>query len=155
MKPFCQQGCPWRTGERPTDFPGDYRSARTLSEEDYGWFLELTGDSSRDLRRQVLHIRRYTTADLRGAYFIRPVPCRRHPVVEGDGIPSDDPSGCPPGSGGHGLADGGMAAAAPVQISADSRWASVPDVLVRLLHLSAFPSGNAAVSGRNPGPSGG
>lgn len=52
-------------GERPTDFPGDYRSARTLSEEDYGWFLELTGDSSRDLRRQVLYIRRYTTADLR------------------------------------------------------------------------------------------
>lgn len=52
-------------GERPPDFPADYRSARTLSEEDYGWFLELTGDSSRDLRRQVLHIRRYTTADLR------------------------------------------------------------------------------------------
>ena len=90
-----------------------------------------------------------------GAYFIRPAPCRRHPVVEGDGIPSDDPPGCPPGSGGYGLADGGMAAAAPVQISVDSRWDSVPDVLVRLLHLSACPSGNAAVSGRNPGPSGG
>lgn len=58
-------GLPLADGERPTDFPGDYRSARTLSEEDYGWFLELTGDSSRDLRRQVLHIRRYTTADLR------------------------------------------------------------------------------------------
>ena len=52
-------------GERPPDFPADYRSARVLGEEDYGWFLELTGDSSRDLRRQVLHIRRYTTADLR------------------------------------------------------------------------------------------
>lgn len=58
-------GLPLADGERPTDFPGDYRSARTLSEEDYGWFLELTGDISRDLRRQVLHIRRYTTADLR------------------------------------------------------------------------------------------
>lgn len=58
-------GLPLADGERPTDFPGDYRSARTLSEEDYGWFLELTGDSSRDLRRQVFHIRRYTTADLR------------------------------------------------------------------------------------------
>lgn len=58
-------GLPLADGERPTDFPGDFRSARTLSEEDYGWFLELTGDISRDLRRQVLHIRRYTTADLR------------------------------------------------------------------------------------------
>lgn len=58
-------GLPLVDGERPADFPDDYRPARTLSEEDYGWFLELTGDSSRDLRRQVLHIRRYTTADLR------------------------------------------------------------------------------------------
>ena len=58
-------GLPLADGERPADFPDDYRPARTLSEEDYGWFLELTGDSSRDLRRQVLHIRRYTTADLR------------------------------------------------------------------------------------------
>ena len=58
-------GLPLADGERPADFPDDYRPARTLSEEDYGWFLELTGDSSRDLRRQVLHTRRYTTADLR------------------------------------------------------------------------------------------
>lgn len=58
-------GLPLAGGERPADFPEDYRSARTLSEEEYGWFLELTGDSSRDLRRQVLHTRRYTTADLR------------------------------------------------------------------------------------------
>ena len=58
-------GLPPASGERPQGFPGDYSAAHTLSEEDYGWFLELTGDSSRDLRRQVLHIRRYTTADLR------------------------------------------------------------------------------------------
>ena len=58
-------GLPLVDGERPADFPDDYRPARTLSEEDYGWFLELTRDSSRDLRRQVLHTRRYTTADLR------------------------------------------------------------------------------------------
>ena len=58
-------GLPLADGERPTDFPGDYRPARTLSEEDYGWFLELTGDSSRDLRRQVFHTRLYTTADMR------------------------------------------------------------------------------------------
>lgn len=58
-------GLPPASGERPQGFPGDYSAAHTLSEEDYDWFLELTGDSSRDLRRQVLHIRRYTTADLR------------------------------------------------------------------------------------------
>ena len=52
-------------GERPQDFPGDYRWARTLGEEDYDWFLKVTGDSSRDLRRQVFHSRLYTTADLR------------------------------------------------------------------------------------------
>lgn len=52
-------------GERPPDFPGDYRCARTLGEEDYDWFLKVTGDSSRDLRRQVFHTRLYTTADLR------------------------------------------------------------------------------------------
>lgn len=33
--------------------------------EDYDWFLELAGDSSRDLRRKVFHTRLYTTADLR------------------------------------------------------------------------------------------
>ena len=58
-------GLPLADGERPADFPEDYRSARTLGEEDYGWFLESTGDSSRDLRRQVFHTRLYTTADLR------------------------------------------------------------------------------------------
>lgn len=52
-------------GERPPDFPTDYRSARVLGEEDYDRFLAITGDSSRDLRRQVFHSRLYTTADLR------------------------------------------------------------------------------------------
>lgn len=52
-------------GERPPDFPADYRSARVLGEEDYDWFLKVTGDSSRDLRRQVFHTRLYTTADMR------------------------------------------------------------------------------------------
>lgn len=52
-------------GERPPDFPADYRSARVLGEEDYDRFLAITGDSSRDLRRQVFHSRLYTTADLR------------------------------------------------------------------------------------------
>lgn len=58
-------GLPLASGERPQDFPGDYRWARTLGEEDYDWFLKVTGDSSRDLRRQVFHSRLYTTADLR------------------------------------------------------------------------------------------
>ena len=31
-------GLPLADGERPTDFPGDYRSARTLSEEDSAGF---------------------------------------------------------------------------------------------------------------------
>ena len=52
-------------GERPPDFPADYRSARVLGEEDYDRFLAITGDSSRDLRRQVFHSRLYTTADMR------------------------------------------------------------------------------------------
>ena len=52
-------------GERPPDFPADYRSARVLGEEDYDRFLAIAGDSSRDLRRQVFHSRLYTTADLR------------------------------------------------------------------------------------------
>ena len=47
-------GLPLVDGERPADFPDDYRPARTLSEEDYGWFLEWTRDSSRDLRRHCL-----------------------------------------------------------------------------------------------------
>lgn len=58
-------GLPLASGERPQDFPGDYRWARTLGEEDYDWFLKVTGDSSRDLRRQVFHTRLYTTADMR------------------------------------------------------------------------------------------
>ncbi len=58
-------GLPLANGQRPYGFPGDYRSARTLEEEDYDRFMELTGDSSRDLRRQVFHTRLYTTADLR------------------------------------------------------------------------------------------
>ena len=58
-------GLPLASGDRPQGFPKDYRPARILEEEDYDWFLELTGNSSRDLRRQVFHTRLYTTADLR------------------------------------------------------------------------------------------
>lgn len=58
-------GFPLSNGERPRGFPEDYRSARTLEEDDYEKFLEIAGDSSRDLRRQVFHTRLYTTADLR------------------------------------------------------------------------------------------
>lgn len=58
-------GLPLANGERPSDFPDDYRSARTLGEEEYDRFLAITGDSSRDLRRQVFHARLYTTADMR------------------------------------------------------------------------------------------
>lgn len=58
-------GLPLASGERPQDFPADYRSARVLGEEDYDRFLAITGDSSRDLRRQVFHSRLYTTADMR------------------------------------------------------------------------------------------
>ena len=58
-------GMPLANGERPEGFPDDYHSAAALGEDDYGWFLKITGDSSRDLRRQVLHARLYTTADLR------------------------------------------------------------------------------------------
>ena len=58
-------GLPLVSGDRPRDFPDDYRSVHTLEREDYDWFLKLTGDSSRDLRRQVFHTRLYTTADLR------------------------------------------------------------------------------------------
>lgn len=56
---------PLINGARPQSFPDDYRPARMLGEEDYDWFLEVAGDSSRDLRRQVFHTRLYTTADLR------------------------------------------------------------------------------------------
>ena len=58
-------GLPLAGGERPADFPNNYRSARSLSEEEYDRFLAITGDSSRDLRRQVFHARLYTTADMR------------------------------------------------------------------------------------------
>ena len=58
-------GLPLADGERPSGFPSDYRSARTLGEEDYDWFLSIAGDSSRDLRRQVFRTRLYTTADMR------------------------------------------------------------------------------------------
>lgn len=56
---------PLASGDRPSGFPDDYGPACTLREGDYDWFLDLTGDSSRDLRRQVFHTRLYTTADLR------------------------------------------------------------------------------------------
>lgn len=58
-------GLPLAGGEKPADFPADYRSARPLGEEDYDRFLAITRDSSRDLRRQVFHARLYTTADMR------------------------------------------------------------------------------------------
>lgn len=58
-------GLPLAGGEKPHGFPEEYRSARMLQEEDYDWFLDVAGDSSRDLRRQVFHTRLYTTADLR------------------------------------------------------------------------------------------
>ena len=58
-------GLPLASGDRPRAFSGDDQPAHTLEREDYDWFLEITGDSSRDLRRQVFHTRLYTTADLR------------------------------------------------------------------------------------------
>ena len=50
-------GLPLVSGERPWGFPSDYRSAHVLEGSDYDWVLEITGDSSRDLRRQVFHTR--------------------------------------------------------------------------------------------------
>lgn len=58
-------GLPLANGDRPQGFPDSYRSAHRLGEEDYDWFLALTGDSSRDIRRRVFHTRLYTSADLR------------------------------------------------------------------------------------------
>ena len=145
-------GLPLAGGERPPDFPDDYRSARTLGEEDYDWFLEVTGDSSRDLRRQVFHTRLYTTADMREHILSALLICRSYPAVEGNGIPPDDPPRCPPGRQRDELADGGVAAAAPVQISAADRRNPVPDVLVWLLSLSTGPAGGTAVSDRDSGP---
>ena len=56
---------PLANGSYPKTFPEGYQSAHKLSDEDYGWFLNITGDCSRDLRRKVFHSRLYTTADLR------------------------------------------------------------------------------------------
>ena len=64
-KALLSAGFPLTGGERPPGFPVDYRAARTLGEDDYERFLAVTGDSSRDLRRQVFHTRLYTTADMR------------------------------------------------------------------------------------------
>ena len=64
-KALLAAGLPLATGEKPSGFPDGYRSAYTLKNEDYDWFLEVTGDISRDLRRQVFHTRLYTTADMR------------------------------------------------------------------------------------------
>lgn len=58
-------GLPLANGERPSGFPDDYRPAHLLERSELDQFLELAGDSSRDLRRQVYHTRLYTTADLR------------------------------------------------------------------------------------------
>lgn len=58
-------GLPLTDGRRPQGFPEDYESAHRMVREDYNWFLDVSGNSSRDLRRQVLHTRLYTTADLR------------------------------------------------------------------------------------------
>ena len=60
-----EAGLPLVNGERPSGFPGDYRTAHLLERSELDHFLELAGDSSRDLRRQVYHTRLYTTADLR------------------------------------------------------------------------------------------
>ena len=60
-----EAGLPLVNGERPSGFPGDYRTAHLLERSELDQFLELAGDSSRDLRRQVYHTRLYTTADLR------------------------------------------------------------------------------------------
>ena len=154
-------GLPPASGERPQGFPGDYSAAHTLSEEDYDWFLELAGDSSRDLRRQVSgacrrqqqrpapagfpHPPLYYGRPQR-AHSLRPAHFRRDIAVERDGVTQNDPPGCPPCSGGYGLADGGMAAAAPVQISAAAGWNPVPDVLVWLLYLPAGSACRAALS---------
>ena len=64
-KALLSAGLPLANGERPPGLPADYRSAHILGREDHDRFLALTGDSSRDLRRQVFHTRRYTTADMR------------------------------------------------------------------------------------------
>lgn len=64
-KALLSAGFPLADGRRPEGYPASYKSARTLDQRDYGWFLNIIESSSRDLRRQVFHTRLYTTADLR------------------------------------------------------------------------------------------
>ena len=59
MKPFSLPACLWRVGRDRLTF------RRITGQEEYDRFLAITGDSSRDLRRQVFHARLYTTADMR------------------------------------------------------------------------------------------
>ncbi len=56
---------PLANGSYPKQYPEGYQSAHKLSDEDYKWFLNVTDDCSRDLRRKVFKSRLYTTADLR------------------------------------------------------------------------------------------
>lgn len=58
-------GLPLISGDKPYGFPDNYQSSYILEEGDYDWFLGLTENSSRDLRRKVFHSRLFTTADLR------------------------------------------------------------------------------------------
>ena len=111
-------GLPLANGERPEDFPDEYSSVRTLGEEDYDRFLKITGDSSRDLRRQVFHTRLYTTADLREHILSAMLIYVGHIAVERNGVPQNDPQGYPSGHRCYELDNGGVAIAAPVQISA-------------------------------------
>lgn len=84
-------GLPPASGERPQGFPrrlqrGPYAERgglRLVSGVDRG---QQPGPTPAGAPHPALYHSRSP-----GAYFIRPAPCRRHPVVEGDGIPSDDP----------------------------------------------------------------
>lgn len=58
-------GLPLSEGRRPDVYPPDYLSAVTLSDEDFDWFLSVTKDVTRDLRRTVFHTHLYSTADFR------------------------------------------------------------------------------------------
>ena len=79
------------------------------------------------------------------AHPLRPAHFRSHIAVERYGVAQDGTPRCPPGGRRDGLAHRGLAAAAPVQISAAAGWNPVPDVLVWLLHLPAGPACRAAV----------
>ena len=81
----CPPACPLASGERPQGFPGDYSAAHTLNEEDYDWFLHLTGDVSRDLRRQVFHTPPLYYGRPQRAHSLRPAHFRRDIAVERDG----------------------------------------------------------------------